>query len=414
MANFNRQVYEISDCKYCFKGGVIWMEYSFFRLPQLCIYGQGSFQEVGIQTSKFGKTALLVSDPVIEKMGYVDECRKYLEDAGVTVFIYTNIDSEPTDVHVEEALKICRENNCDVIVALGGGSCLDTAKAVAVMMNNDGYIGDYMGGKKAITNAPLPLICLPTTAGTGSEVTDVTVITNTSEDIKMMIKNPAFLPKVAIVDPYLSKTAPPKVTAATGIDALCHAIESYISRRSQPMTDTLALSAIEKIVNNIETAYNNGSDMHAREQLALAAMEAGAAFSNASVCLVHGMSRPIGALFHVPHGISNAMLLPAVLEFSKDHCKERLAVIGRLIDKKLEQVNDEDAANETIEKIKQLCKNLNIPNLKDYGIDEKQFEEHLGKMADDAIASGSPGNNPRIPTKEEIIELYRYCYNYQF
>ncbi len=390
------------------------MGYSFFRLPQLCIYGQGSFQEVGIQTSKFGNTALLVSDPIISKMGYVDECRKYLEDAGVTAFVYTNIDSEPTDVHVEEALNICRENNCDVIVALGGGSCLDTAKAVAVMVNNEGYIGDYVGGKKEIVNAPLPLICLPTTAGTGSEVTDVTVVTNTSENIKMMIKNSAFLPKVAIVDPYLSKTVPPKVTAATGIDALCHAIEAYISRRSQPMTDTLALSAIEKIINNIETAYNNSSDIHARDQLALAAMEAGVAFSNASVCLVHGMSRPIGAIFHVPHGISNAMLLPAVLEFSKDHCVERLAAIGRLIDKKLEQVNNDIAANETIEQVKQLCRNLNIPNLKRYGIDEKQFEEHLEKMAEDAIASGSPGNNPRIPNKEEIIELYRYCYNYQF
>lgn len=390
------------------------MGYSFFRLPQLCIYGQGSFQEVGIQTSKFGNTALLVSDPIISKIGYVDECRKYLEDAGVTAFVYTNIDSEPTDVHVEEALNICRENNCDVIVALGGGSCLDTAKAVAVMVNNEGYIGDYVGGKKEIVNAPLPLICLPTTAGTGSEVTDVTVVTNTSENIKMMIKNSAFLPKVAIVDPYLSKTVPPKVTAATGIDALCHAIEAYISRSSQPMTDTLALSAIEKIINNIETAYNNSSDIHARDQLALAAMEAGVAFSNASVCLVHGMSRPIGAIFHVPHGISNAMLLPAVLEFSKDHCVERLAAIGRLIDKKLEQVNNDIAANETIEQVKQLCRNLNIPNLKRYGIDEKQFEEHLEKMAEDAIASGSPGNNPRIPNKEEIIELYRYCYNYQF
>src|SRR5690554_5754964 len=140
------------------------MGYSFFRLPQLCIYGQGSFQEVGIQTSKFGNTALLVSDPIISKIGYVDECRRYLEDAGVTAFVYTNIDSEPTDVHVEEALNICRENNCDVIVALGGGSCLDTAKAVAVMVNNEGYIGDYVGGKKEIVNAPLPLICLPTTA----------------------------------------------------------------------------------------------------------------------------------------------------------------------------------------------------------------------------------------------------------
>lgn len=390
------------------------MGFSFFRLPQLCIYGQDSFTEVGDQTARFGKKALIVTDPVIEQTGYTAQCQQYLEKAGVAASIYADIDSEPTDVHVEEALKLCRQNQCDVIVALGGGSCLDTAKAVAVMANNEGYIGDYMGGKKAIEHEPLPLICLPTTAGTGSEVTDVTVITNTSEEIKMMIKHPAFLPKVAVVDPNLSKTAPPKVTAATGIDALCHAVEAYISRRSQPLTDTLALAAIEKIINSIEKAYQNGADLKARDQMALAAMEAGAAFSNASVCLVHGMSRPIGAIFHVPHGISNAMLLPAVLEFSHKHCMDRLADVGRLFDKKLEQESDALAADVAIQRIKALCRNLNIPNLNEYGIDEKQFEAHLEKMADDALASGSPENNPRIPSKEEIIDLYRYAYHYRF
>lgn len=302
---------------------------------------------------------------------------------------------------------------CDVIIALGGGSCIDTGKAVAVLATNGGDISDFMGNKKMADNKAIPLIAIPTTAGTGSEATDVTVIINTSNDVKMMIKQPAFLPEVAIVDPKLTLSSPTHITSATGVDALTHAIEAYISRRSHPFIATLALSAIKLIYDNIEEAYKNGNNIGAREKMSLGALKAGIAFSNASVCLVHGMSRPIGAIFHVPHGVSNAMLLPAILEYSKPACINRLADIGRFIKPELSRYSNEEMANIVVQEIKKLCLNLNIPNMKEWGIEKQELDKVVGKMAKDAIASGSPSNNPRIPTEEEIIELYRLCFDFK-
>jgi alcohol dehydrogenase len=271
-----------------------------------------------------------------------------------------------------------------------------------------------MGGKKMAASASIPHIAIPTTAGTGSEATDVTVITNTSNQVKMMIKQPAFLPGTAIIDPLLSKSSPKSVTAATGVDALSHAIEAYISKRSQPMTDTMALSAMKLITGNLLAAYENGDNVDAREAMSLGALQAGIAFSNASVCLVHGMSRPIGALFDVPHGFSNAMLLPAVLEFSKVDCVDRLADLGRIFSEEAAEMSNEAAADFAVESVKQLCLQLAIPNLKTWGIDRGSFEKAIAKMADDAIDSGSPANNPRVPTESEIEDLYRVCYDYAY
>lgn len=388
--------------------------FSTFRLPQAVFYGRDSFSKVGTEAALRGKKALIISDSIMASIGNVERCEQYLEAARLQHVSYTNVNTEPTDIFVAEALQILQEEACDVIVALGGGSCIDTAKAVAVTATNGGYVGDYMGGKTPIPISAIPLIAIPTTAGTGSEVTDVTVIANTKEDVKMMIKHPAFMASVAIVDPLLTLSAPPKVTAATGIDALCHAIEAYISQLAHPMTDTLALSAIQGIVQNLQKAYENGQDVDAREKMSLAAMQAGAAFSNASVCLVHGMSRPIGAVFHVPHGVSNAMLLPAVLEFSKNSATERLAVIARLVNPDLDLVSNHEAADSLVREIKELCNTLHIPNLKAWGIEGDAFDKVVAKMAKDAVASGSPGNNPRVPTEQEIEELYHVCYDYNF
>lgn len=386
------------------------------EMPPEVFYGPDSLSKVGPTSKKFGKKALLISDNIINTMGYVTTVTDYLKNEGMEVFPYLGANSEPTDIYVDEALSIFKENDCDVIVTIGGGSCLDTAKAVAVVATNGGYIGEYMKGNKIAAVDPIPLVTIPTTAGTGSEVTNVTVITNTREDVKMMIKQTAFLPKVAIVDPKLTMTAPEKVTAATGMDALCHAIESYISRIAHPMTRTFSLEAISLILNNIQTVFDDGSDIEARNNMSLAAMEAGIAFSNASVTLVHGMSRPIGAVFHVPHGVSNSMLLPAVLEFSKESALTELAEIAKLFlsDEELKGKTDEQLADETIRKVKDLSNHLNIPNLQSWGIDEKEFESALDKMATDALNSGSPNYNPRVPDHEEIVELYRTCYTYDF
>lgn len=388
--------------------------YSEFSLPNSVFYGQNSLSQLGEQVTAYDKKVLIISDRIIEKIGHVQTCKDTLEDLNISYASYLNVNTEPTDVHVNEALELCLKEKCDVIVAIGGGSCIDAAKAVAVLATNGGTIGDYMGGKTSIEKNPIPLIAIPTTAGTGSEVTNVTVIINTTEDIKMMIKHPAFLPKVAIVDSMLTTSTPPSVTAATGLDALCHAIEAYLSRRSQPLTDTLALSAIESILKHLKVVYEDGGNTEAREKMAIASMQAGIAFSNASVTLIHGMSRPIGALFHVPHGISNAMLLPAVLEYTKESAIEELATIGRMISPESTALPETELANIAINGIKQLCSDLNIPNLKTWGIDEQKFQQVLEKMATDAIASGSPANNPKVPTKQEIVDLYNYCYHYDF
>ncbi|MEN1967923.1 iron-containing alcohol dehydrogenase [Lentibacillus sp. N15] len=388
--------------------------YAYFQMPQRVHYGRGTFEKVGEEVQKKGRKALIISDKVMEQIGNVSACIDNLKSRQIDSEIYLGVESEPTDKYVEKALSLFKEKACDVIVSIGGGSCIDTAKAVAVLATNGGYIGDYMGGKKMASTDPIPHIAIPTTAGTGSEATDVTVIDNTSTHVKMMIKQPAFLPYAALVDPLLSKSSPKKVTAATGVDALSHAIEAYISRLSHPMTDTMALSAMKRITANLLAAYENGDNIDARENMSIGALQAGIAFSNASVCLVHGMSRPIGALFGIPHGFSNAMLLPAVLEYSKDDCIHRLADLGRIFSEKAETMPDEEAANVAVASVKELCTKLNIPNLKTWGVDQEQFEKAIPKMAEDAIDSGSPGNNPWSPTKEEIENLYRVCYDYQF
>ncbi|MBM7662343.1 alcohol dehydrogenase [Bacillus mesophilus] len=388
--------------------------YAVFRTPQAIFYGRQSFENVGKEAALRGKKALLVSDPIMDGLGYVSTCIHHLDQAGLQCVVYVGVTSEPTDQYVTESLKLMLEEECDLVISLGGGSCIDTAKAIAVLATNGGSIGEYQGGRKLATHKPIPHIAIPTTAGTGSEATDVTVITNTQNNVKMMIKQPAFMPDVAIVDPLLTLSSPKPVTAATGVDALSHAVEAYLSRRSHPMTDTIALSAMKLLTENILNAYNNGEDLDAREAMSLGSLQAGMAFTNASVCLVHGMSRPIGALFHVPHGFSNAMLLPAVLEYSKEACIDRLADLGRIFAPEKKDLCNEEAANLAVESVKELCQKLGIPNLKEWGIDEQAFKLAISKMAEDALASGSPANNPRVPTREELEELYLVCYDYQF
>jgi len=383
-------------------------------MPSTVLYGNGSVKELGKQATKLGGKALIISDSIMKKLGVVEMCQQQLNESGLSFAAYLNVDSEPTNIHVKEAIDIFTEEQCDSIIAIGGGSCIDTAKAVSVLITNGGTMSDYFGTGRKITEKPIPVIAIPTTAGTGSEVTKITVITDTETNVKMMLADPSLLPVVAIVDPELTVSCPKGVTAATGVDALCHAVEAYISRKAHPVTDALALTAIDHIMGSIRTAYEDGGDIDARGEMAIGSMLAGAAFSNASVTLVHGMSRPVGALFHTPHGISNAMLLPAVLEFTMEASIDRLAQIGRRLIKDANSFSDKELAVGLINEIKQLCFDLNIPNMKGYGIEEELFEKSLPKMAADAIESGSPNNTPRIPTIEEIIELYRKCYDYDF
>lgn len=313
--------------------------------------------------------------------------------------------SEPTDLIVNSGVEKYKNTECNFIIALGGGSPIDAAKAIGAMVVNSGSINDYMGKlmEKTLPN----VVAIPTTAGTGSEATQFTIISNTKDNVKMLLKGKALMPTLAIVDPEFTMTSPQKVTAATGIDALTHAIEAYTSKCANPLADTFALSAAKRIFNNLKRAYENGQDFSARTEMSLGALEAGVAFNNSSVTIIHGMSRPIGALFHVPHGVSNAMLIVKCLSFAIKGQEKRFADISRAIGICGLETSDINCANKLIEEIKRLCEDIQIPTLEKFEVDREKFFQSIDKMAEDALISGSPLNTRRQPSKEDIIKIYK-------
>lgn len=381
-----------------------------FIIPPVLITGSGSLKNVGDEIKKLGvNKGLLVTDKVISDLGLLEGVKKELSDSGIQFVIYDRITTEPTVDFVDDALKTYKENKCEFVLAFGGGSSIDTAKAVAVMVTNEGTIENYMGLDR-IPKKGIPIIAVPTTAGTGSEATAVTIITDTRTDVKMLLISPYLLPQVSIVDPLLTLTCPRELTAAVGIDALTHAIEAYVSLKAQPLSDTFCLSAIELISGSLRQAWANGNNLEAREKVMIGALKAGIAFSNSSVALVHGMSRPIGAYFHVPHGVSNAALLGVVTEFSLIGNPARYGHIAKAIGENVTGLTDMEAAEVAAMAVKKLIRDVRIPSLKELGIKENDLYKHAPAMADAAIASGSPGNNPRQATKEEIIDLYKITY----
>lgn len=319
--------------------------------------------------------------------------------------IYSEINGEPTDTMIEEGLNLYKEEGCDFIVALGGGSPIDSMKAIGALVTSGGQISDYMG--KVITEETPTLVAIPTTAGTGSEATQFTIITDTKNDIKMLLKGAVLMPDLAIIDPQFTMTAPPKITAATGLDALTHAAEAYTSKLAQPLSDTFALSAIKRIFKYLPAAFKDGKNVEAREQMSIAALEAGIAFNNASVTLVHGMSRPIGAMFHVAHGLSNAMLLKECFVYALDGAYDRFGELGKAINAAEETDSDKAASEKFLQAVVDICDELETPSLEEYGIDKEEFFNVIDKMANDAMDSGSPSNTRKDITAEDVKEIYR-------
>jgi alcohol dehydrogenase class IV len=394
------------------KGGyIIMLPARTFLISPVLITGSGSSEKVGEEGKKLGvKRALIVTDQVMVKLGVLEGVKKALEQSKIQFIIYDAVATEPTVDYVKEGLKSFKDNGCDFLIAMGGGSPIDTAKAIAIMATNPGSIEDYKGLGK-VAKAGAPLIAIPTTAGTGSEVTQFTIITDMKTSVKMLIGSPFIIPRVALVDPLLTLSCPRGLTAAVGIDSLTHAIEAYVSVKAQPMSDIFCLSAIELISGNLRQAWANGNNVEAREKTMLGALQAGIAFSNASVALVHGMSRPIGAYFHVAHGASNAALLGAVTEFSLIGNPARYAHIAKSMGENITGLTDLEAAQLASKAIKALIKDIKIPTLRELGVEKDKLDQLAPKMAEDAIASGSPGNNPRQATKEEIVELYKTVYS---
>ena len=306
---------------------------------------------------------------------------------------------------IDEGLSVYRKNNCDFLIGIGGGSPLDAIKAIAVLLVCGGKLSDYMG--KEISGDFPPMAAIPTTAGTGSEATRFTVITDAKTDVKMLLKGASLLPDLAIVDYENTKSSPKSITASTGLDALTHAVEAYTSKQAQPLTDALAISAVGRIFKNLPAAYKDGENDAARREMSIAALEAGICINNSSVTIVHGMSRPIGALFHVPHGLSNAMLLCKCMDFVKDGAVERFAELSRAVGTAAVSDSDEQAADRFIDGLVEICKKCEVPTLSGYGIKRSQFIASIPKMTSDALASGSPANTRKSVGADEVAAIYQ-------
>ncbi|WP_430296971.1 iron-containing alcohol dehydrogenase [Sinomonas sp. B1-1] len=380
-------------------------------LPRLMNVGAGAVRELGTTVRDLGaQRPLVVTDAFMKESGTVDAALASLRDAGLETGLYAECIPDPTTDSLQAGLAAVEEHRADLLVGFGGGSSIDTAKALGFLSQNSGPMRDYKA-PRVNTGPALPVVAVPTTAGTGSEATQFTIISDSETDEKMLCTGPSFLPVGAVVDYELTLSMPARLSADTGVDALTHAIEAYVSRRANPFSDGFALAAMSTIGKNLRAVYADGSDRAAREAMMLAATQAGIAFSNSSVALVHGMSRPIGGHFHVAHGLANAMLFPAVTEFSVRGAQARYADCARALGVADAEDDDAAAAQALVDELKALARDLAVPTPESRGISRADWERAVPVMAEQALASGSPGNNPVVPTSAEIEELYLKIYN---
>jgi alcohol dehydrogenase class IV len=386
-------------------GGIIEL-----HLPQDLLIGGGTSEDLPAHVARIGvERPLVVSDRFLLDKGPAGPLVERLRGAGLSVEVFGDVQPDPTLDNVSGALQALRAHGADGVVAIGGGSPMDTAKAASVAFTNEGDVRAYAGYDQ-VPGPGLPLVAVPTTAGTGSEVTRVAVITDTERDVKMMMLDGHLMARVAIADYKLTISTPAALTSWVGVDSLTHAIEAYVSKRATVLTDMLALKAARLIGAHLRRAVSTPDDEEAREAMMLGATLAGAAFSNASVALVHGMSRPIGAHFHLAHGLSNALLLPAVTRCSVAGAPGRYATIAREMDLASAEDSDETAGQRLVEELEALNADLSIPSLSGADVERDHFDRVVEEMAQAALDSGSPGFNPQPATKEEIVELYRQAY----
>lgn len=381
---------------------------STFHAPSTLLFGAGCRHQLAGQLRILDASrVLIVSDAYLCGCGVVDEFVRELDEAGIQSRVFSGVQPDPTAQNVLDGIEHLLAADAHAIVAIGGGSAMDAAKIIGVAARNPGPLHNLQGYHK-VGLPGLPLVVLPTTSGTGSEATKVAVITDPERQVKMMILDPKIMPRTAIVDFELTLTMPPALTAHVGVDTLTHGLEAYVSRKASAMTDPIALSCIELTARHLLDAWREPQNRSAREAMSLAACQGGMAFTNSSVCLVHGMSRPIGALYHVPHGLSNAVLLPAVTRFSISGAPKRYAHVARVMGLADQATADDAAGGALLRGLQLLNQQLQVPRLRDcVPVGQAAFEAVLEKMAGDALQSGSPQNNPVVPTVNQIVELYR-------
>ena len=380
-------------------------------LPRTMEIGREACQNLPTILDSLGiKKPLIITDEMMVKLGYVDNVQAILKAVNIVTDVFSDTVPEPTESSIAAGVSLVKAQDYDGLIALGGGSPIDSAKAIAILGKFGGVMRDYKFPRQ-VNEAGLPIVAIPTTAGTGSEVTRFTIITDDANNEKLLCVGMGFMPVAAIIDYSLTMSVPPRTTADTGIDAMTHAIEAYISPKRNAYSDQQALAALRLIGPNIQTAYHDGKDETAREAMMLGSTLAGIAFCNSSVALVHGMSRPIGAFFHVPHGLSNAMLLPTITEFGIASAPDRYADCARALGVSDYSDTDDQANVSLVTYLKNLNKELQVPTLAEFGVQRADFDALIDTMCEQAFASGSPNNNPRIPSLEEMIQLYTLLWN---
>ncbi|MDM0460759.1 L-threonine dehydrogenase [Clostridium perfringens] len=379
------------------------MSYKFF-MPSISLMGADCLKDAGEQVAELGfKKALIVTDKVLGQIGIVKKVTDVLDNKDIEYAIYDETKPNPTVKNVNDGLALLKEKECDFVISLGGGSAHDCAKGIALLATNGGEIKDYEGVDKS-KKPQLPMVGINTTAGTGSEMTLFAIITDEERHIKMALVDKHLTPIIAVNDPMLMLAMPKSLTAATGMDALTHAIEAYVSTAATPITDACAEKAIELISNYLVNAVENGQDVEARDMMAYAEYLAGMAFNNASLGYVHAMAHQLGGFYNLPHGVCNAILLPHVQEYNKATSASRLAKIAKIMGGNIEGLTDEQGADLCIDMIKSLSQTVGIPEgLGVLGVKESDFET----LATNALNDACSLTNPRKGNLKEVIAIFK-------
>lgn len=379
----------------------------YFYMPSVSAMGVNCLTEVPkyIKENEF-KKGLIVTDSVLVQIGLVGKVTELLEKNDIGYVIYDWTKPNPTVKNVNDGLSLLKENECDFVISLGGGSPHDCAKGIALLATNGGDIKDYEGVNKS-KYPQLPLITINTTAGTASEMTIFSIITDEDRHIKMALVDKHMTPVMAVNDPMLMVAMPKSLTSATGMDALTHSIEAYVSTNATPITDACAEKSIELIAKYLKRAVENGNDIKARDMMAYAEFLAGMAFNNASLGYVHAMAHQLGGFYDLPHGVCNAVLLPHVQEFNAKVSAERLKKVASIMRIDVDEMTNEEGAKACIEAIKDLSKSIGIPSgLKELGAKEEDFDV----LAENALKDACGLTNPVVATHKDIVQIFKNAF----
>lgn len=375
-----------------------------YHIPTAIEFGWGALARLpGIAKGLGGGRALVVGDPGVARAGLVERVASTLSQGGIPAATFTDVESDPAVQSVEAGTRLAKSEGCDVVVGVGGGSALDTAKAIGLMLTNGGTIRDYVGIDK-VPKPGAPVVAIPTTAGTGSELTIWSVLSDREQKVKISVGSTFNCPQVALLDPELTLSLPPAITAATGMDALTHALESYVNKATQPISEAMSEQAMRLIAKSLRVAVAQGDNAQARADMLLASSIAALAFNSTRLGVVHAFAMPLGARFHLPHGLVNAILLPAVMRFNLPGNVAKYARIAEIFGEPIAGLSLRDAAARSVDAIQKLKDDIGITaKLGDYGLTEADFDA----VVDEAMQSGNVPVNPRQPTRDDMKAILR-------